>query len=206
MLSICLAPVFSGEVSYRTDALILSSKHGRKKLIHAKIAAAFLFTLSYLALCALIAVGMNVCILGVEGWNLPVQLWNTIIPYQLNAAQACGLNLLAILLLSASLTAVSLLLSASCKSQLAVLAIDIALFFGSVFLQSSKGSGLWNHIVCLVPMHLFDLRTVLKTYIDYPLAGTVISYLGMIWIVYSLVTVVCTCGAGRVFRKYQVGK
>jgi len=154
----------------------------------------------------MISIGINICILGADGWNLPVQLWDTIIPYQLTAAEACMINLLIVFLLSCSLTAITLLLSAVCKSQMIVLAIDVLLFFGSVFLPSSKTSGLWNHILCLLPIHTFNLRDVLKMYNSYQFGNVVISYLMMILIVYALITVVCPWCAGRCFKKYQIGK
>ena len=206
VISICIAPVFAGEYQNRTDALILSAKHGKTKLIQAKIIASFLFVLLYIALCSMISIGINIVILGADGWNLPVQLWDTIIPYQLTAAEACMINLLIVFLLSCSLTAITLLLSAVCKSQMIVLAIDVLLFFGTVFLPSSKTSGLWNHILYLFPINIFDLKGVLKTYNSYQFGNVVISYLMMIVIVYTLITVVCPWWAGRSFKRYQVGK
>lgn len=206
VISICIAPVFAGEYQNRTDALILSAKHGKTKLIHAKIIASFLFTLLYIALCSIISIGINICLLGADGWNLPVQLWNTIIPYQLTIVEVCIVNLLVMFLLSFSLTAITLMISAVCKSQMIALAIDVLLFFGTVFLPSSKTSGLWNHILYLLPVHIFDLREVLQTYNSYQFGNVVISYLGMIVIVYVLITVVCSYYAGRCFKKYQVGK
>jgi len=206
VISICIAPVFAGEYQNRTDALILSAKHGKNKLIHAKIIASFLFALFYMVLCSLISIGINICVLGTDGWNLPVQLWNTIIPYELTAVEACGINLLVIFLLTFSLTAISLLVSVLCRSQMIALAIDVLLFFGTVFLPSSKTSGMWNHILYLLPAHILDLREVLKTYNSYQFGNVVISYLGMILIAYVLITVVCSWCAGRSFKKYQVGR
>jgi len=206
VISICIAPVFAGEYQNRTDALILSAKHGKTKLIQAKIIASFLFTLLYIVLCSTISIGINIAILGADGWNLPVQLWDTIIPYQLTAVEACIIKLLIIFLLSFSLTAITLVLSAVCKSQMIVLAVDVLLFFGTVFLPSSKTSGLWNHILCLLPIHTFNLRDVLKMYNSYQFGNVVISYLMMILIVYALITVVCPWCAGRCFKKYQIGK
>ena len=43
------------------------------------------------------------------------------------------------------------------------LAIDVLLFFETVFLPPSKASSLWNHICYLLPVHIFDLKEVLKT-------------------------------------------
>ena len=206
VISICLAPVFAGEYQNRTDALILSAKHGKTKLIYAKIMASFIFTSIDMALCSIVSIGINICMLGVGGWNLPVQLWNTIIPYQLTIIEACALNLLVLFLISFSLTAVSLMLSALFKSQLIALAVDILLYYGTVFLPFSKTSGLWNHIKYLLPMNSVELKNVLKAYNGYQFGNVIISYLWMIIIVYVLITIICLCGAGRSFKKHQIGR
>ncbi len=46
-LIITLSTIFSGEYSQKTDSLLLSSKYGKSKLIHAKILAAFLVTVGF---------------------------------------------------------------------------------------------------------------------------------------------------------------
>ncbi|SFC29205.1 ABC-type multidrug transport system, ATPase component [Butyrivibrio sp. YAB3001] len=204
VISVCIAPVFAGEIYDRTDSLLFCSKNGRTKLVHAKIIVAFVFTVFYMMACCLTGSLIHVAIFGIDGWDLPVQLWNTIIPYQLNAAQACMLNLIIIILLAALLTGISLFISAACKNQVAVLAIDMFVFFGTVFLQSSKTSRLWNRICYLFPLHVVDMRDVLKTYNSYQIAGHVYSYIEMIIIVYIVFTVLFTIFAGHIFKKHQV--
>lgn len=206
VISICLAPEFAGEYQNRTDALILSAKHGRTKLIYAKIMASFMFTSFYIALCSILSIGISICMLGTDGWNLPVQLWDSIIPYQLTAVEACGINMLVIFLISFLLTAVSLMFSALFKSQLIALAVDVLLFYGTVFVPFSKTSGLWNHIAYLFPINTFDLKNVLKAYNSYQFGNVIISYLGMIVIVYVFITIICLCCTGRSFKKHQIGK
>ena len=206
VIAICLAPVFAGEFQNRTDSLILSAKHGKNKLIYAKVIASLAFTLSYISLCSILTVGINVMILGIDGWDLPIQLWNTIIPYHLNAAEACGLSFLVIFLISFLLTAITLMFSTVCKSQMVTLAFDILLFFGTVFIPFSKTSGLWNHILYLCPIHIMDLTNVLKSFISYQFGNVVISHLMMILIVYLIITMVCLCYAKRNFKKHQIGK
>lgn len=206
VISICLAPVFAGEYQNRTDALILSAKHGKTKLIYAKISASFIFTLFDVALCSIVSIGINVCMLGVDGLNLPVQLWNTIIPYQLMVIEACALNLLVLFLVSFSLTAVSLMFSALFKSQMIALAVDLILYYGTAFIPFSKTSGLWNHIKYLLPINSVELKNVLKAYNSYQFGNVIISYLWMIIIVYVLVTIICLFCTGRSFRKHQIGR
>lgn len=203
VISICIAPVFAGECQNRTDALLLTTKYGKSRAILAKLLVSFVFVFLYIALCGLVSVGMNVILLGTDGWNLPIQLWDTLFPYQWTVAKACVVNLGIILLVSLFLTAFSLMLSAVSKNPMVVLAVDILLFLGTAFLPSSRSSGLWNKILRLFPLHCFDLRNVLSAYNDYPLGGLIISYLGMIFLVYGVLTAVCTLCAGKRFQKHQ---
>lgn len=205
VISICIAPVFSGEYQNRTDALLLASKYGKNKLIHAKILAAFLFTFLYMTLCSIINIGISIGILGIDGWNLPVQLWYTVIPYPWTVLTACVMNLLILFLISFLLTGVSLWLSSICKSPMIVLATDILLFYGTLFIPWSKASRLWNQILYLLPIHCFNLQDVLRKYNCYSFGNLVFSHLDMIIIVYLLLTILCVCFAGRCFKKHQIG-
>lgn len=206
VINICLAPVFAGEYQNRTDSLILSSKHGKHKLILMKIAAALLFTLCYITLCAILSVGIHIAILGIDGFDLPVQLWDTTIPYELTAIEVCELNFFILLLISVLLTALTLMFSSVCKSQMIALAINILLFFGTIFLPFSKDSWLWNHILYLCPVYTQNLQNVLGKYVSYPFGNTILSYLDMTVIVYILLTLLCFWYAGINFQKHQVGK
>lgn len=206
VISICIAPVFAGEYQNRTDALLLATKHGKNKLICAKIISSFIFTFSYVTLCSAVSIGINVAILGIEGWNLPIQLWDTIIPYQYTALEICAINLLIIFLMSFLLTAISLLISSINRSPMIVLAVDVILFFGTMLIPLSNTSRLWNRILYLLPINSFNLKDVLKIYNSYQFGDVVISYLGMIVIVYVLITVICILSTTMSFRKHQVGK
>lgn len=205
VVSICTASVFSGEYQERTDSLLLCTRHGKGKLIPAKLTAAFLFTFIYTGICAILSIGINVILLGTWGWHLPVQLFNTIIPYNWTVGRACLVNLLVIFLIFTLLTGISLFLSSLCKNPVAVLALDILLFYGTLFIPSSKTSWLWNHIFCLLPLHCFNLKDLLKMYISYPVGDKVISYLGMVILSYTLLSLLCILSTGRFFRKHQVG-
>ncbi|MDE5950451.1 MAG: hypothetical protein K2H12_02575, partial [Acetatifactor sp.] len=59
VISICIAPVFAGECQNRTDALLLTTKYGKSRAIHAKLLVSFAFAFLYIALCGLIGMGMN---------------------------------------------------------------------------------------------------------------------------------------------------
>lgn len=154
VIGICIAPVFAGEYQNRTDTLLLATKHGKNKLISAKIMASFII----------------------------------------------------IFLTAFLLTAISLLLSSANGNPMIVLAVDVILFFGTIFIPFSKTSRLWNRILYLFPIYSVNLKDVLKTYNSYQFGDVVIPYLSMIFIVYVLITVICIFLTRRSFKKHQIGK
>ncbi|MFG6364562.1 MAG: ABC transporter permease subunit, partial [Schaedlerella sp.] len=95
VLAICIviAPVFSGEYQAGTDAVILSAKYGRTKLITAKLAASLLFGTIAFAFHMVIACTIPLAAFGVSGWNLPMQIANTAIPYPLTFLRGTMLNI-----------------------------------------------------------------------------------------------------------------
>ncbi|NEZ44964.1 ABC transporter permease [Paenibacillus alvei] len=64
MLLIGLSPIYSEEYARRMDSLLLSSRHGRSKLIHAKCLAAILYTLLCVLLFQLINMGVTALLFG----------------------------------------------------------------------------------------------------------------------------------------------
>lgn len=118
-----LAPIFSSEYSLKTDALVLSTKHGKGKLIHAKIIAGLLFSLSAWSVIE----GINTLLIygfcGYTGAEAYWQNWITdYAPFPLNQLQitlvTVATSLLGVLFLASVLMAVS-----SCsKNQFAALA------------------------------------------------------------------------------------
>ncbi|NOJ71015.1 ABC transporter permease subunit [Paenibacillus alvei] len=64
MLLIGLSPIYSEEYTRRMDGLLLSSRHGRSKLIHAKCLAAILYTLLCVLLFQLINMGITALLFG----------------------------------------------------------------------------------------------------------------------------------------------
>lgn len=203
VVGLCIAPVFAGECQNRTDALLLTTKYGKNRAISAKLPVSFTFSFLYITLCGLISVGINMALLGTKGWNLPIQLWDTLYPYEWTVAQACFINLCVMILIALLLTAFSLMLSAISKSPVIVLAVDVLLFFGTAFLPFSRSSGLWNKIVRLAPLNCCTLKNVLNSYNDYPFGNLIISYLGMIFLIYIFLTIICTLCAGKGFQRYR---
>lgn len=182
---ICVSSVFSSEYETGAAYLIYTTKYGKNRLVWAKIAAATGFTIAYTTLGIITGVAVIGIILGFEGADLPIQLWNSVIPYNINFGEACVINFSIILLIGITITLVLLACSARLRSSFATLIIGAAIIFVPAFFPMSRTSGLWNHINYLFPINAFDLKKVLVSFVSYVIGGHVISYIVMIVIVYT---------------------
>lgn len=204
VISICIAPVFASEYESGAAALLLTTKKGKTKLITAKILAAVLFSLCYMGA----GIGMGVVIeglmIGFYGNDLPIQLWGTSIPYNWSVGETCVISFLLMLLITLSIALLTLAWSSRLKSGIIVLVLDFTLIIGPAFLPMSKSSGLWNHINYLFPVRIMNMENVLKAFNSYQFGDVVLSYIGMIVLVYVLVATVSLLMIKGGFAKHQI--
>lgn len=204
VISICIAPVFAAEYESGAAALLLTTKKGKTKLITAKILVAIIFTLSYMSIGIGMAALAQGVIVGFAGSDLPIQLWGIEIPYDWSVGYACVATFLIMLLIALAVTLLTLAWSSRLKSSIIVLVLDFMLIIGPSFFPMSKTSGLWNHINYLFPVRAMHIKDVLRTYNSYQFGNVVISYLGMIVLVYALVSLVSLLRIKGGFAKHQV--
>lgn len=204
VLVICVSPVFASEYESKAAALLLTTKHGKNKLITAKIITAVVFSLSYVIVGIGAGVGIFGMVVGIWGAELPVQLERTTIPYHWSIGKACVISFAIILLVVLAIALFTVMLSARMKGSMVTLVIDFALLIGPAFFPMSKESGLWNHINYLFPVRVVMVKDVIATFNSYQIGTLVISYLGMIVIVYSVVAFLSLCGVKNGFVKHQV--
>jgi len=112
ILAICIviAPVFAGEYQAGIDAVILSGKYGKTKLTTAKIVAALIFGVLAFTLHILVAFGIPLVAFGMDGWNLPLQINGTTVPYPLTFLEGTLINLGVIYLILIAIIGLTLFL------------------------------------------------------------------------------------------------
>ena len=189
VIVICASSVFASEYESGAASLLLTTKYGKDRLIWSKIAVTVLFTVGYLSVGILAGVGVMGLLLGFAGADLPVQLWNSVIPYNLTLGQACLGSFGIILLIGMTLAFVLLCCSARLRSSLATLVIGGVILIAPAFFPMSKESGVWNHINYLFPVRVVDLKKMLGSFVSYPVGDFVIPYVGMFVIVYVVIGV-----------------
>lgn len=186
MVAVCIAltPVFSGEYQDRTDAVLLSSRYGRSKLVAAKIVAALAF-------------------FGAEGGDLPVQVLSLSIPYDLTMAEATWTAVGIAYLMTLGLAGLTLLLSSKLRSQLAIFAACAALIFLTGMIPSG-GNAVLLHALYLFPINGLNDQVLFNSLVSYPVGSFVIDLIGLLACVYALVLAACVPLAARAFRRHQV--
>lgn len=204
LLAVCivLAPVFSGEYQAGTDAVILSGKYGKTKLIKAKILASLIFGMLAFTLHIIVAFAIPLLAFGTEGWNLPVQLGSTVIPYPLTFMEAAFINLAVIYFILLAMISLTLLLSAKMKSSYHVLMVLVPVIFISLFLSPNGTTGLYNQIMFLLPYRAS--MPELSNYVSYSFGHFVLDVFSMRVIVYGILAAVMIPLAGIGFKKHQV--
>lgn len=203
MLAVCIviAPVFSGEYQAGTDAVILSGKYGKTKLASAKILSSLLFGVLAFTLHVIAAFGLPLAAFGWDGWNLPLQIAGTTIPYPYTFLQAVLMNLGVIYLVLLAMIGLTLLLSAVMKSPYLVLVVLVPVLFIPLFLSPNGTSGAYNLILFLLPYR--STMPEISKYISYQMGGLVLDVLSMRTILYAVMTAVMLPFAKLGFQKHQ---
>ena len=204
LLAVCIvvAPVFAGEYQAGTDAVILSAKYGKTKLATAKTAASILFATAAFLLHLAVAWGLPLAAFGTDGWNLPLQIANTTIPYPFTFLQAALINTGILYLVLLAMIGLTLFLSAKMKSPYLVLIILVPVLFLPMFLTPTGTTGAYNLILFLLPYR--STMPEFDKYISYQLGGLVLDALTVRVVLYTLSAAVMLPWARSGFRKHQV--
>lgn len=204
LLAVCIviAPVFSGEYQAGTDAVILSAKYGKTKLTTSKIIASYLFGGLAFTLHVVVAFGLPLAAFGFDGWDLPLQIANTTIPYPFTFLQAALVNLGVVYLVLFAMIGLTLLLSAKMKSPYLVLIVLVPVLFIPLFVSPNGTTGAYNLTLFLLP-YRSTIPEVGK-YISYQFGGLVLDAFTVRAILYALLTAAMLPLARLGFKKHQV--
>ncbi len=151
------APVFSSEYG-GMDNIILTARYGKSKCAGAKITAGILSSLFVTAAISALNLALALALYGSDGLDCSILFASTdfidgYIPFNIT----CGALLIWQVLLAftgaVSITGITLLLSAVCKSQTAALAASAACFLFPVIMPVSETSPLFRYIALLPLYH-----------------------------------------------------
>lgn len=167
VFAICLSPIFSSEHEKGTAGLLLSTKHGQRRMIYAKGLAAYCFGFSYLFIGYLISFLWLYFTIGLKGLDLPVQLLDSAICHSMNMGQFLLLQLLISVVVCFYGITLILFLSVLTKSTMGTMSLFLAGIIIPAFIPFSKESRLFNHILAPAVVRMMDLKQCMVTFLDY---------------------------------------
>jgi len=204
VVCITLAPIFSSEYQTGADAILLSTKYGRSKLIIAKIVSSFLLTSVIYVLGMFILTFVTFLIYGSGGADCSLQVLNFLAPTDVNLLQTYLYVLLAGYFMCLFMQGITLLLSAKMSSPFPVIICTMVFYFIPAFLSYSRSSRTYNNILNLMPAKMAAAYTALTKYEVFHIFGLKISYPVMLILVALLVSVITLPFAYKAFHKHQV--
>ncbi|MBT9172625.1 MAG: hypothetical protein DDT21_01011 [Syntrophomonadaceae bacterium] len=136
LILLTLAPVFADEYAVKMDSLILSSRHGRKKVVTAKIVASLFAVFSYAVILLIINVAVNSVLFSLDGSQVALQ---ELFPYRhspfnLNVSQYFFIQQATHLFGAAAFSLLVLLLSVFSRNALIPFFTGGAIYAGPFFL------------------------------------------------------------------------
>ena len=164
----CMAPLFAGEYATKMDALILSSRFGKNKLITAKILTGLTFSLLITILGLVVSIVEIFCIYGIEGANMPIQVWGLVgvlMVYPIQCAAGMIIISLCLSLASLLMSGITMLLSAKLKSPYHVVILSSIIILVPLIFQVPRDLIIINFLYHLLPVNMMSYDRILSTYL-----------------------------------------
>ena len=161
VVCITLAPIFSSEYQTGADAILLSTRYGRSKLITAKIVSSFLLTGVIYVSGVFILTIETFLIYGSGGATCSLQVINFLAPSNVNLLQAYLYVLFTGYFMCLFMQGITLLLSAKMSSPFPVIICTMVFFIVPSFLSYSRSSRTYNNILNLMPAKMATAYTAL---------------------------------------------
>lgn len=198
-----ISPVFAGEYS-GVDNIILTSKYGKTKCTAAKVVASLLSAVLITLLVVLVNLIFAFIAYGANGLDCsilfaPLEFSEGYIPFNITCGTVLKYQLLLAFMSSISVTGITLILSAVCKSQMIALVASAAIYVIPILLPISETSALYR-LVVLMPLYYSQYISIMS--VEQMSTGLLYA----IWAVpvALVLMVVRSVASRRIFAKHQV--
>jgi ABC-type transport system involved in multi-copper enzyme maturation permease subunit len=205
IIVICLSPVFSEEYSQKTDAIILTTKHGKNKVIIAKLISSLLFTISVFLLFASLNFTLYATIYGLGGFNANIQKhgWYYQSPYNMTFLDlnlfSMGLSLIGLLFIAV----ITLFISSKVKSPYITVILSASLLYIPK-IDLSEISYTANIVLELFPINMMNSAEHFELGVFYNLFGTPFLQPIMMIFTATVISVLLLTFAYNTFKNHQV--
>lgn len=160
--AILLAPLFAGEYSSGTDQLILTTKHGKRKLILAKLFVGVVIALGFSLFFSLLTYFQCMFTYGFDGADAAIQLYMPLNVYPLTMGEAALMNGICIMSGTLLMSAINMLLSAKLKSSFSVIIFIGIFMIVPMFINDPEINVLLSNLLSLLPTNMMTIWTILS--------------------------------------------
>ena len=165
VLILMIAPVFSGEYS-GVDTIILTSRYGKTKCATAKVIASLLSAVLVTVFVLAVHLLFARIVYGTEGLDCSILFASQdfvegYIPFNITCGTVVRYQILLAFMSAISVTGITLILSAVCKSQLTAFAVSAAIYIVPIMLPISEASPLFRLIV-LMPLYYSQYISIMS--------------------------------------------
>lgn len=205
IIVICLSPVFSEEYSQKTDAIILTTKHGKNKVIIAKLMSSLLFTLSVFLLFAVLNFTLYAKVYGLDGFNANIQLhgWYYQSPYDMTFLDlylySLGLSFTGLLFIAA----ITLFISSKVKSPFITVILSASILYIPK-IDLSDISYTATILLELFPINMMNAAEHFELGVFYNLFGTLLLQPTMMIFTAAIIAVLLLTFTYKSFKNHQV--
>lgn len=208
LIIIVITPVFSEEYSTQAAAVILTTKHGKKQCIWAKLIASFSFTLLLTILFWLLNFITIGSFFGFSGFDVSIQCAPhgsfANCPWNINFGSYILLMFLFIVIAVITLTAIILIISAFNRSSFIAIILSSILYITPRMVVNLPYHPLIGRIASLFPSQVMNPTGPILYGIQYPLFQYSIDIKYMILVTSVTATILLCIFSYRAFRNYQV--
>ncbi|QQY79086.1 ABC transporter permease [Keratinibaculum paraultunense] len=201
-IGIGISGVFSEEHETGMDAILLSAKYGRTKLVTGKITASLIFAIVVVLVGLLLCVVPILLFFGTEGWNLPIQVLDAKILYNWTLLKTIGIRIFMSFLSALAVATIALSLSSKIKKTTPVAVIVILFYLGGLFIPVERGNRIFQKITRLLPAFLSGRQYY--GLVTYSFFGKVLTFYHMAIAVYILLILILLPLSMIFFKKHQV--
>lgn len=203
---VALSVLFCGEYASRADALLLSSKHGKQRLAHAKIRAGCLFALTLWAMMEAVNLILTTAFFGWSGARAFWQNWCTDwAPWNIQQWQVTLLTVFTSALGAVTLALLMMALSAAVKRPIVAMVTGAAcMVFPIVNIRFGPECGFWWYWNMLFPSRMLQGVYLWKFYDPTVLFGHAVPIQAVLLTLAILLAAACYWLAVRCFCRHQV--
>lgn len=205
VISICLAGMFAGETSVRMDALMLSARYGKNKILTAKLLVGISFSIVFALAASLINFLLTGAVYGFEGKEIAAQMYFPFIAWNVTMGELTVILTGSGILASVLTAALTMLLSARMKSSSPVLIVMFVFVFAPNFFAVSSELKVLRFLYDLLPTELMYSYGSFNGWI-LRMGDTFVTEWQYAYPVYLFLTGVLSLAAYQGYKRHQVGR